>query len=157
MEAGAPVVVQFSMQRTGERAELHLRFRQRDPASTCSILTYQIFLLSTYALRSWLTGQRVPVTSIDFPCSPPHHQYELRMLPQSLIRFDQPHADIRFPTQANAYASSPDAAGGSTIRWYLRIRRMRRREYRVQRAARSTALPHETLTWFIPRPKATSR
>jgi AraC-like DNA-binding protein len=64
--------------------------------------TYEVLLLTIYAVLSWLVGRRPPLLSVDFPCPAPRHLFELRTLFAGPVRFNQSHAALRFPASQSA-------------------------------------------------------
>lgn len=64
--------------------------------------TYEVLLLTVYAVLSWLVGRRPLLLSADFPCPAPRHLFELRTLFAGPVRFNQSHAALRFPTSQGA-------------------------------------------------------
>jgi AraC-like DNA-binding protein len=92
----------FKVDCVADDSELQISFqeRRRDPEK--GLLAYEISLLTVYAVMSWLVGQRLPLICADFPCPPPRHRYELRTLLAGPVRFNQPHAALRFPPQASS-------------------------------------------------------
>lgn len=82
--------------------ELQITFRERRRDLEKSLLAYEISLLTIYAILSWLVGQRLPLVLADFPCPAPRHRPEMRALLAGPIRFNQPHAALRFPERVNS-------------------------------------------------------
>jgi AraC-like DNA-binding protein len=92
---------EFQVVCVAEGGELQIAFRERGEIVEGGLLIYEVILLTTYAVMSWLVGQRLPLVYADFPCPAPRHLFELRTLMGGTIRFNQPHAALRFSGQAS--------------------------------------------------------
>ncbi|WHV79537.1 AraC family transcriptional regulator [Pseudomonas aeruginosa] len=86
----------FKVECISNGGELQISFRERDPTLRERELAFEIVLLMIYSIMSWLVGQRLPLVSADFPYPPPRHLFELRALLGGRLRFNQPHAALRF-------------------------------------------------------------
>jgi AraC-like DNA-binding protein len=91
----------FKVDGVAEGDEFQITFRERREILAERLLAYEVLLLTIYAVMSWLLGQRLPLVFADFPCPAPRHRLELRTLLAGTIRFNQPHAALRFSGQAN--------------------------------------------------------
>lgn len=87
----------FKVDCVSDNNEIQIRFRERQKEAEKRLLAYEIILLTTYAIMSWLFGQRLPLMCADFPCKSPRHMIELRTLLAGAKRFNQPYAALRFP------------------------------------------------------------
>ncbi|WP_158597889.1 AraC family transcriptional regulator [Noviherbaspirillum saxi] len=92
----------FKVDCIAEDGELQITLRERGGDPEKGLLAYEVPLLTIYAIMSWLVGRRLPLVCADFPCPPPRHRFELRSLLAGTIRFNQPHAALRFTEQANS-------------------------------------------------------
>jgi len=90
----------FQAECSMDGGQLALSFRERAHDAPRRLLRYEVSMLTMYALLSWLTGQRLPLVSADFPCPAPRHPLELRNLLGRNLRFNQPYASLRFAAQA---------------------------------------------------------
>lgn len=91
----------FKIQCSIENDELQLIFEERQPIVEMRPLAYEIILPTIYAILCWLVGQRLSLVYAGFPYSAPPHLLELRALMGRSLRFEQPHAILRFSKQAN--------------------------------------------------------
>ncbi len=92
----------FKVECASEGRELQISFKERQALVGDRQLGYEVILLTIYAVMSWLVGQRLPIVFADFPCPVPRQMLELRSLLAGTIRFNQPHAALRFSGQASS-------------------------------------------------------
>lgn len=59
-------------------------------------ITYEVTILTAYALLAWIFGQRLPLSGVDFPFQVPRHLFELRALFNGKLRFEGDSATLRF-------------------------------------------------------------
>lgn len=79
-----------------------IAWRLRDSASGYPPLLYEVILLSTLGILTWLAGGSVPILRADFPFPRPSTPFELQPLICSNARFDQSEARLWFsPTLAS--------------------------------------------------------
>jgi len=83
--------------------ELQITLSEREEILGNRLLTYEIILLTIYAVMCWLVGRRLPIVFADFPCPTPRHRLELRTLLTGPIRFNRPHAALRFSGRNNGF------------------------------------------------------
>lgn len=69
---------------------------ETEPVLTHRQSTYEVLLLTVYAVMSWLVGHRPALLSADFPYPAPRHPFEVRTLLAATVRFNQPRAALRF-------------------------------------------------------------
>lgn len=79
--------------------------------------TYEVILLTLYAVLAWLFGQRLPLASVDFPCAAPRHLFEVRALFAGSIRFNQPVGALHF---SNDHAAMQVVRAPTEIPKFLR-------------------------------------
>jgi AraC-like DNA-binding protein len=75
---------------------IHIVMTDREPRAVAHHQTFEVLLLTVYAIVSWLLGRRPQLTSVDFPSPTPQHLYELRTLFSGKIRFNRPSAALNF-------------------------------------------------------------
>jgi len=88
----------MSVQRAVDTSSVRIVITETDPIVERRQSTYEVLLLTLYGVLSWLLDHRLPLLSADFPCPAPRHRFELRTLFAGSVRFNQPHAALRFST-----------------------------------------------------------
>jgi len=92
----------MTVQHVVETSSFRIVITETEPVVERRQSTYEVLLLTIYAVMSWLVGRRPPLLSADFPCPPPRHLFELRTLFAGPVRFNQSHAALRFPASQSA-------------------------------------------------------
>lgn len=105
--------VSFSVDQEGIHIVLNEKLKLEGDRNS----TYEVILLTLYATLSWLFGQRLPLTSVDFPCAAPRHLFEVRALFAGGIRFNQPVGALHF---SNNYAAMQVVRAPAEISKFLR-------------------------------------
>jgi AraC-like DNA-binding protein len=100
-----------------DHKEIRLSISKGPPAKVDRHGTYELILLTTYAVMAWLFGKRPPLLSADFPNSAPRHLFELRTLFAGTLRFNQAHGGLRFSAE---HASLPVIRSPGEIAQFLR-------------------------------------
>lgn len=89
----------MSVQRVVENTGFQIIFLESEPLLERRQSTYEVVLLTMYAVISWLIGRCPPLLSVDLPFPAPRHLLELRTLFAGPVRFNQPHAALQFATK----------------------------------------------------------
>jgi AraC-like DNA-binding protein len=107
------IKVIFSVDREG----IHIVLSETQRLEGDRNSTYEVILLTLYATMAWLFGQRLPLTSVDFPCPAPRHLFEVRALFAGSIRFNQPVGALHF---SNDHAAMQVVRAPTEIPKFLR-------------------------------------